>query len=548
MLISRVPLLLYFACCLLCFTALATAQGPENTLVVVNADSQDSMAVANRYIDLRSIPATNVVYLSGITHDAKFGDETGRSEDFLKQIARPVMAAIKDRQLDNQISCITYSAGFPTRYNVTAQVAKYLDNRKVAKNRAWHGPWASITSLTYFYNDAFSPKPKYFLDPNANRFANLPSKSWLRNPFVGETAKRFDRAQTLIQNKDFVAASEILAELYASHPRQMSVVLSLARASALHGDQRKAMHALTYAASQGFNWGEALVTDTAFDSIRENAQFKSLVASMTSSADRLTPTRNFSARDYWASNGWPNGTADQGQRYYLSTVLAVVGDNGRSSLRSALNQMDRSFKADGTHPEASIYFSKNKGVRSRTRTPQFETAAAELRALGREVLISHSVIIRNKTLVGATLGSSKVDVKGSGSKFCKGALCDNLTSFGGYWGVQSQTKLNAYLDAGAAGASGTVSEPLATANKFPTARLHVHYAQGCTLAESFYLAVKWPFQLLIVGDPLCCPYGNFPQFSAIGFQDGSTVTKDFVLTLKRQPRTPSIKHLRSVLR
>ena len=483
MLISRVSLLLWFACCLLCFTALATAQGPENTLVVVNADSQDSMAVANRYIDLRSIPAANVVYLSGITHDQKRGDECGQSADFLNQIARPVMAAIKDRQLDNQISCITYSAGFPTRVDAKGQVGKYLKNRKLNKSKIWHSDLASITSLTYFYNDAFSANPQHFLDPNANRFANMPTQSWQKNPFVGETAKRYDRAQALIQSEDYIDASKILAELYSLHPRQMSVVISIARAAALHGDSNKAMHALTYAASQGFNWGDALLKDKAFDSIRENAKFKSLIASMTSSSDRLTPTRNFLPTDYWAANGWPNGTADQGQRYYLSTVLAVVGDNGRSSLESALKQIDRSCSADGTNPKADVYFAKNDDVRSKVRTSQFETAAAELRALGHKVTIGGWYIIKNKTLVGATLGRSAIDVENSGSRFCVGALCDNFTSYGGTWVVKPQTKLNVYLDAGAAGASGTVNEPFAVASKFPTARLHVHYARGCTLAE-----------------------------------------------------------------
>ena len=540
MLISRPLYQLWFVYCCLCFASLTHAQGPENTLVVVNADSQDSMAVANRYIDLRNIPAANVVYLSGITHEETPKEETGQSENFLKQIGRPVMAAIKERQLSNQISCITYSAGFPTRFNAKAQAAKLLENR--APNKVWNGSVASITSLTYFYNDIFSPQPRYYLNPNANRFANLPSESWLKNPFVGETARRFDHAQTLIKNKDFIGASEILAELYRAHPRQMSVVISIARTAAMHGDRKKAINALTYAASQGFDWGPALLQDKAFDSIRKNRDFKSVIASMTNSSDRLTPTRNFSPRDYWATNGWPNGTADQGQRYYLSTVLAVVGDNGRSTLESALQQMDRSCGADDTHPKADVYFCKNKGVRSRTRTPLFETAASELNALGHNAIIGAWAIVPKKTLVGATLGSSAIDVEKSGSKFCKGALCDNLTSYGGSWQVEPQTKLNAYLDFGAAGASGTVREPSAIANKFPTARLHVHYARGCTLAESFYLSVKWPFQLLIAGDPLCSPYGNFPQFSIVDFQGGSTVAKNFVLKLERQANTPKIKH------
>ena len=269
-----------------------SAQGPENTVVVVNADSSDSLAIANRYVHLRDIPASNVVYLSGITHIEKYGDETGVSAHFDKQIARPVMAAIKERGLDKQITCITYSAGFPTRYNAKAQTTKFLESRGIKENRVWHAPWASITSLTYFYDDAFSPKPKYFLDTNANRYAALPNSS----------------------------------------PKYTS------------------------------------------------------------------SSRNFKAGDYWTSKGLPNGTSADGHRYFLSTVLAVVGDKKRSSLDSALAQIDRSYSADGTHPKAAVYFAKHSNVRSRVRTSQFDAAAAELRSLGHEAIIDKAVSYTHLTL------------------------------------------------------------------------------------------------------------------------------------------------------
>ena len=271
MLISRLLLVLLFAYCSVRVSSQAAAQGPENTLVVINADSQDSMAVANLYINRRNVPASNVVYLSGITflEKQKLNNETGRSSDFLEQIGRPIMTAIKDRRLDGQINCITYSAGFPTRYYAKPEVERFAKTRGKKASGVWHSQWASITSLTYFYNDVFSPKPQHFLDPNANRYAYAGSQSWRKNPFSGETAERYDRAQKLMRDKDFVGASKILAELYKLHPRQMSVVMSIARAAALHGNKEKAMHALAYASSLGFDWRVALLQDKAFDSMHE---------------------------------------------------------------------------------------------------------------------------------------------------------------------------------------------------------------------------------------------------------------------------------------
>ena len=40
--------------------------GPQNVAVVVNTDSSASKLIANEYIDMRGIPATNVVHLNGL--------------------------------------------------------------------------------------------------------------------------------------------------------------------------------------------------------------------------------------------------------------------------------------------------------------------------------------------------------------------------------------------------------------------------------------------------------------------------------------------------
>ena len=60
-----------------------------------------------------------------------------------------------------------------------------------------------------------------------------------------------------------------------------------------------------------------------------------------------------------------------------------------------------------------------------------------------------------------------------------------------------QTPLSEFLRFGAAGASGTVTEPYSPSpTKFPSPMIQVHYARGCTLAEAFYQSVSGPYQLL----------------------------------------------------
>jgi hypothetical protein len=41
--------------------------------------------------------------------------------------------------------------------------------------------------------------------------------------------------------------------------------------------------------------------------------------------------------------------------------------------------------------------------------------------------------------------------------------------------------------------------------------MYVYYAEGATLVEAFYLSVTSPYQLLIVGDPLCKPFSHAPS-------------------------------------
>ena len=92
-----------------------------------------------------------------------------------------------------------------------------------------------------------------------------------------------------------------------------------------------------------------------------------------------------------------------------------------------------------------------------------------------------------------------------------------------------QTPLSVFLRNGAAGTSGTVTEPFAIQNKFPHAMVQVHYARGCTLAEAFYQAVYAPYQLLVVGDPLCRPWANIPQVAVDGAKAGETLKGNVAL-------------------
>jgi hypothetical protein len=50
------------------------------------------------------------------------------------------------------------------------------------------------------------------------------------------------------------------------------------------------------------------------------------------------------------------------------------------------------------------------------------------------------------------------------------------------------------------------------------------------LAEAFYQSIAAPYQLLIVGDPLCRPWASSPTFTVDGLSAGETISGPLVLT------------------
>ncbi len=171
--------------------------------------------------------------------------------------------------------------------------------------------------------------------------------------------------------------------------------------------------------------------------------------------------------------------------------------------------------ADGTHPKETIYLVRNDDIRSKVRHDLFPDVVRELAKLGVAAEILEGTVPLNKDDVqGLVMGTADFDWKASGSTILPGAICEHFTSFGGVMTAGAdQTPLSEFLRYGAAGASGTVTEPYAIPHKFPSPMIQVHYARGCTLAEAFYQSVHGPYQLLIVGDPLCRPWADIPQVS-----------------------------------
>jgi hypothetical protein len=205
-----------------------------------------------------------------------------------------------------------------------------------------------------------------------------------------------------------------------------------------------------------------------------------------------------------------------GNRYLLSVMLGVTSGRG-NTVAEVAGYLERAAAADGTRPAGTVYLMTNGDVRTTTRAGVFPAVVKALTALGVKAEIASGTLPQGRRdVAGLTAGTPSFDWPASRSAILPGAICENLTSFGGIFTPSAgQTPLSEFLRAGAAGSSGTVIEPFAIQAKFPHPGIHVHYCRGASLAEAFYQAVNSPYQLLVVGDPLCQPWAEIPRVEAV---------------------------------
>ncbi len=506
---------------ILCATGTAFAGGgPENTLIVVNADSWASTFIANEYIAARHIPPANVVRQHNLPDFERIG-----VEDFRTKILSPLLRTAEQRGIAPQIDCVLYSADFPWAVDVSPDMAGKQFSKAISQP-------ASINGLTYLYQLTMGKNPQY-LGLNANFYCRQPlltphEPAWSdgdRKVYAEALAALREKSPATPATSDNTVPSppklstdpatadvtlqpalKKLLELKKSHPTSAELLYNIACTFARVGKLDDAVGALRSAVDNGWWDMRAAAADPDLAAIRSREDFAILAKRAKLTKIELAPTLGFRASAGWLPNGqWVQ--PDKGIHYMLSAVLACTSGRG-NSVNEALASLQRSVAADGTRPKGTVYFMRNSDVRSTTREWGFLRATEKLRDAGVWGVIEDGVLpLKKGDVAGVTIGSADYSWAASGSTLLPGAIGDNLTSYSGAMTESDgQTPLTEFIRHGAAGASGTVTEPFAIQAKFPTPFIHWHYAQGCSLAEAFYQSVAGPYQLLIVGDALCSPW------------------------------------------
>lgn len=238
----------------------------------------------------------------------------------------------------------------------------------------------------------------------------------------------------------------------------------------------------------------------------------------------------FRSRYAWSTAPTPDREPpeDSPDRYLLCVMLGATGIQGNST-PEVLRCLDRSAGADGTRPEGSVYLMENTNVRATTRMPMFAALEQQLdKLVPKAVRLKQGeagqdgkLPVQKDDVIGCVAGIASCNWLASKSTMLPGALVEHLTSFGARLDGSGQTKCTEFIRHGAAGTSGTVTEPYAIPHKFPLPFMHGYYAEGASMAEAFYQSLMGPYQLLILGEPLARPYARFGEV-AIASPDPET--------------------------
>jgi uncharacterized protein (TIGR03790 family) len=217
-------------------------------------------------------------------------------------------------------------------------------------------------------------------------------------------------------------------------------------------------------------------------------------------SDPFGTTNSYAASEAIFSQDMPVGPTG------FSFLTTMITGNSLAQAEQLVNQ---GVSADGTFPQPPVILAKSSDSYRNLRYLYFDNAIFNV-----DLLDVSGILRTNMDLVswphgclGFETGLADFSVPQVG--FISGALADSLTSFGGIiFGSNDQTNLLAFINGGAAGSYGTVSEPENDTQKFPNPQVYFYQARGFNAAESYYQSLNVPYLGLTVAEPLSAPFAR----------------------------------------
>jgi uncharacterized protein (TIGR03790 family) len=180
------------------------------------------------------------------------------------------------------------------------------------------------------------------------------------------------------------------------------------------------------------------------------------------------------------------------------------------SIEVAKNIIDKGVLSSFKLNESTAYFLKTTDdARSKPREPFFPKDLTKVPSKKLWIRTINADSIKDKKdIMFYFTGAVSVPYLET-LNFMPGAIADHLTSGGGVLVGGGQMSSLKWLEAGATGTFGAVSEPCNYWQKFPNPTVLLNqYLAGETLIEAYWKSIYWPTQGLILGEPLAAPYSS----------------------------------------
>lgn len=198
---------------------------------------------------------------------------------------------------------------------------------------------------------------------------------------------------------------------------------------------------------------------------------------------------------------------------FESCSICGAASDWVASITNGRTYLDRAFTATNVNPSgngAYIVWPNDYGrnVRARVWSSQNNAGAISSRISASVQGSASSPVANLNGFGGVIYNAAGVAVPTGTNTYAAGGVADSLTSLGGQLPFSgSQTPAAYWINAGAYGSYGTVSEPCISRKKFPWPDIFLaNYTQGQTLVEAYWKSVEMPFQGNFIGDPLLTPY------------------------------------------
>jgi uncharacterized protein (TIGR03790 family) len=169
--------------------------------------------------------------------------------------------------------------------------------------------------------------------------------------------------------------------------------------------------------------------------------------------------------------------------------------------------IDRGVASDHTFPRGTGYLVSTSDKARNTRSVFYPEIIERYMNSPFDIRLIKANFIRNrKNVLFYFTGIARVNALNT-IHFVLGAVADHLTSAGGKLLDSDQMSILRWLEAGATGSYGAVTEPCNYPEKFPRPDIVIdRYLRGERLIEAYWKSVAWPGQGLFVGEPLAAPF------------------------------------------